>query len=190
MTEMETIKRAKLYMEKLANGINPIDDSVIPDEDVVNNVRLSRCFFYISGILGQIIDNGGIGEPPKKKKVPFTLSLEEKASFKPSSEPIPVSKLAKQIGALSNRENMEALRYTVIQNWLLSIGMLEETLDGNGKKAKRPTAEGERIGITLEARTGAQGMYFVVIYNQMAQHFVVDNLDAAVAYAKECKEGK
>ena len=33
MTELETLERAKMYMEKLANGINPIDDTVIPDED-------------------------------------------------------------------------------------------------------------------------------------------------------------
>ena len=31
MTELETLERAKMYMEKLANGINPIDGSVIPD---------------------------------------------------------------------------------------------------------------------------------------------------------------
>ena len=59
MTELETLERAKMYMEKLANGINPIDNSVIPDEDIVNNVRLSRCFFYVSDILRQVIENGG-----------------------------------------------------------------------------------------------------------------------------------
>ena len=45
MTELEKIKRAKMYMDKLANGINPIDETMVPDEDVVNNVRISRCFF-------------------------------------------------------------------------------------------------------------------------------------------------
>lgn len=40
-----------MYMEKLTNSINPIDGSKIPDEDVVNNVRLSRCFFYVADVL-------------------------------------------------------------------------------------------------------------------------------------------
>ena len=48
MTELETMERAKMYMEKLANGINPIDDSAVPEADIVNNVRLSRCFFYVA----------------------------------------------------------------------------------------------------------------------------------------------
>lgn len=48
MTELETLQRAQMYMEKLANGINPIDGSIVPEGDVVNNVRLSRCFFYVA----------------------------------------------------------------------------------------------------------------------------------------------
>ena len=44
MTELEKIERAKMYMDKLANGINPIDDTMAPDDDLINNVRLSRCF--------------------------------------------------------------------------------------------------------------------------------------------------
>ncbi|MBQ9769560.1 MAG: hypothetical protein IJW27_05085, partial [Clostridia bacterium] len=60
MTELEKIEYAKTFIDKLANGINPLDDSVINEEDIVNNVRLSRCFFFVSDILRQVIDNGGI----------------------------------------------------------------------------------------------------------------------------------
>ncbi len=51
MTELEKIERAKTYMEKLANGINPLDDTEAPDEDIINQVRLSRCFFFVSDVL-------------------------------------------------------------------------------------------------------------------------------------------
>ena len=46
MTELEKLERAKTYLEKLANGINPLDDTVVPDGDMINQVRLSRCFFF------------------------------------------------------------------------------------------------------------------------------------------------
>ena len=55
MTELEKMQRAKMYIDKLANGINPIDDAAAPENDVINNVRLSRCFFYVSDILRQVI---------------------------------------------------------------------------------------------------------------------------------------
>ena len=60
MTELEKMQRAKMYIDKMANGINPIDDAPAADSDMINNVRLSRCLFYVSDILRQVIDNNGI----------------------------------------------------------------------------------------------------------------------------------
>lgn len=71
MTELETLQRAKMYMEKLANGINPLDDTMIPDGEVVNQVRLSRCFFYVADVLRQVIDNGGVTAQKKSRKPPL-----------------------------------------------------------------------------------------------------------------------
>lgn len=53
MTEIEINARAQMYLEKLANGINPLTDEEVAENDVVNNVRISRCLFYSSGILKQ-----------------------------------------------------------------------------------------------------------------------------------------
>ncbi len=38
MTEAEKLQRAKLYMDKLANGIDPITDTEIPGDSILNNV--------------------------------------------------------------------------------------------------------------------------------------------------------
>ena len=51
MTELEKIQRAKMYIDKMANGINPITDEQTVDDDTLNNVRVSRCLFYVSDIL-------------------------------------------------------------------------------------------------------------------------------------------
>lgn len=58
-TELDTMKHAKEYIDKLANGIDPFTDKPVPDDDIINNVKLSRCFFYISGVLAKVIENGG-----------------------------------------------------------------------------------------------------------------------------------
>ena len=39
------------WISKLANGINPIDGSILPDSDIVNNVHISRCLFFVSNLL-------------------------------------------------------------------------------------------------------------------------------------------
>ena len=181
MTELEKIAYAKSFIDKLANGINPLDDTPIPDDDIANNVRLSRCFFYVSDILRQVYENGGVTKPKRASKIPFAVSLEQLEKFEYSAEPIPVSEIAKRIYAMADNENMEKVSYRQINQWLLNIGMLcLHDLDGK-KPVKRPTKEGNKIGITIETRMGRYGEYQVVLYNEEAQRFILDNLEAVVA---------
>ena len=106
MTELEKIERAKMYMDKLANGINPIDDTIAPDDDLINNVRLSRCFFFVSDVLRQVIENGGtkLAANKKPKKIPLEIPIEKRSQFAYSEVPIPASEIAKRINALADND--------------------------------------------------------------------------------------
>lgn len=181
MTDLETLECAKMYMEKLANGINPLDDSVIPEGDTVNHVRLSRCFFYVSDVLRQVIEGTALKPQKATKKAPFSLPMEDRAGFAYSETPIPISEISRRINALIP-ENMKSLTYRMIRDWLTSLELLADVQDGDGRITKRPTPRGESMGIHLETRNGRNGVYFVVVYNTAAQHFILDNLDAVVAY--------
>ena len=75
MTELEKMQRAKMYIDKMANGINPIDDVSAADSDMINNVRISRCLFYVSDILRQVIDNNGVIVKVKSSKKTTFLFL-------------------------------------------------------------------------------------------------------------------
>ena len=59
ITELEKMERAKMYIDKMAEGINPITNEYAPENDTINNVRISRCLFYVSEILEKVIANGG-----------------------------------------------------------------------------------------------------------------------------------
>lgn len=190
MTELETLERSKMYMEKLANGIHPITGAVLPDEDVINDVRLSRCFFYIADILRQVIEHGGV-VPQKKstaKKLAFSLPVEARSAVDLSPSPIPASEIARRINELIDQETMSKLSYRAITDWLISIELLEETVSSSKKLTKRPTPQGESLGIFLETRTGHRGPYVVALYTPAAQQFVVDNLDAIIEFERSEKE--
>lgn len=60
MTELETMIHAEFYIRKMADGINPITNEPAADCDMVNNVRITRCLYYVSDILRQVIDNDGV----------------------------------------------------------------------------------------------------------------------------------
>ncbi len=180
MTELEMLERAKMYMDKLANGVNPLDDALIPDNDVVNQVRLSRCFFFVSDVLRRVIENGGVDTKHHGKKIPFSLPYERRIAFSYSEVPVPISEIAKRINALKPSESMKNLNYSHITSWLMNTGMLQLQTTTDGKSTKRPTSAGNHIGITVEERAGTNGPYHVVVYDKEAQSFILDNLDAII----------
>ncbi|MBR4092694.1 MAG: hypothetical protein IKK32_07435 [Oscillospiraceae bacterium] len=184
MTELEKIAYAKMFIDKLANGINPLDDSKIPDGDIVNNVRLSRCFFYVSDILRQVIENGEKQSEPKPKRVPFAITQEQIEKYEFSETPIPVSKITDKINSLIDLKVMKKLSYRQITAWLLNINALCEKENAQGKLVKCPTEFGEEIGISTEFRPGKQGQYTVIVYNKKAQSFILDNIEVIIAFER------
>ena len=176
-TEIEKLQRAKLYIEKLANGIDPITDSPVGDNDCVNNVRIARCFFYISGILDGVIQNGGyVGKKPSVSKQKFNLTAEQLADFQYSEIPITISEITNRINAMV-KDDMTKLKSSSISSFLVENGILEEIELSNGKKRKVPTQKGSIFGITTEVRIGTYGPYHVNLYNDAAQHCIIDNMD-------------
>ncbi len=186
MTELEKIAYAKTFIDKLANGINPLDDSPIPDGDIANNVRLSRCFFYVSDILKQVIEHGGTTpvKPVKEKKKAFWLDRDAMCKLHGAEKPLSVSEIAEQINSLIDPETTKKLSAASIAKWLLQAGILEEVPIG-GKHRKTPTPQGRQLGIFTEERTGQYGTYTAVLYSTQAQQFVYDNLDAIVSWKNE-----
>ena len=180
MTELETIARAKMYIDKLANGINPLDDTAVAENDVVNNVRISRCLFFVSDTLRRVIENGGVVAASRARKNKFKITAEELENFEFSDRPIPISEITRRINDVADTENSTKLSHTTITSWLTEIGILNETINTAGKKRKRPTDEGAELGIFVEERMGQNGIYHVVVYNKSAQKFIVDNIPSIV----------
>ena len=98
MTELEKIQRAKMYIDKMANGINPITDEQTTDDYTLNNVRVSRCLFYVSDVLRQVIENiGNVGKQSKSGKQQFSITPKELSQFMLSSKPTPVREINSHI---------------------------------------------------------------------------------------------
>ena len=174
MTELEMIQRAKMYMEKLAQGIDPISDQEIPEDSVLNNVRLARCFFYVSGVLDQVIANGGnVKKTPKKN---FYVTEEELRRLNPSPEPIRITQFVELVMNAINDPDRKKLKTTTITDWLIEKGFLSKQADTDGKSKRLPTAMGEQIGLAVKLREGQYGTYQAVYYSSEAQRFVLDHL--------------
>ena len=180
MTEIETIARAQMYLEKLANGVNPLTNEEVADNDVVNNVRISRCLFYTAGILKQIVDNKGKFKVEMPDRAEFNITVEQLANYEYSERPISITEVTKRINALINTLYVKEIKSKEITEWLVEIGMLTNIVVNNNAR-KRPTSEGQNLGITTEERVNQYGTpYKGVFYNLNAQHFIIDNIHAII----------
>lgn len=181
MTEREKIAYAKIYIDKLANGINPLTDRQVPDSDIINNVKISRCLFYVSAVLRQAMEKEGQAQRKVKiVKAPFQPDYEARSMFQYSEVPISVSEITRRINELIRPEEMKKLNYKHIVDWLIQAGFLTLVTRNDGKVVRKPTDSGIQLGIATEQRHGSRGIYTVVVYNKEAQQFILDNLDAAI----------
>ena len=137
MTELDIMKHAKSYLDSLSQGIDPISGQPVPNDSVLNNVRLEKCFRYVSGVLEQVIANGGkvvSGAP-----VPFYITPEELQCISPAQEPLRISQLAKLITDAVDDPQRIPLRATVMTDWLLEKGFIEKRERPDGKFQRLPT---------------------------------------------------
>jgi hypothetical protein len=192
MTELERIAYARIYIEKLANGVNPLDDTPVGTDDIVNNVHVSRCLFFASDILRKVYENGGVTNKYQKYKktgkLPFSVTKEQLSTFKFSNVPVPLTDIINQINAMPVCEDMYKLKRKTVQDWLIEKGYISEFCDEKGRNTTRPTAQGNGVGIATEVRQGQYESYIVTLYNRQAQQLIIDNIGDIALHNNDAKE--
>ena len=180
---VEALKRAQMYIEKLSNGYNPITGDYLPDDTVLRNERLSRCFSYVAEVLKLVIDFGGVAAisaaaqgstPTVEQKIvlqPFGISLAQRRSVYLTDKPSDISTFTKNINNVIDANSMQKLKGVAFATWLFRMGFIEK--DGNSRK---PTPAGLSLGISTQIRQTNQ-----LIYSREAQQFLLDNIDEIIA---------
>ncbi len=170
--DKEKLRFATEWISKLANGVNPINDNTLSENDIVNNIHISRCLFYVANLL----ENIGTPKPRVRKQYELEFQLDQEAAAKVLiTEATGISIFVKEINMVIP-ENMRPLSVTQVTEWLVSVGYLEERQRNNGHKYKIPTELGTSIGITTIWKEGRQGGYLAVSYDSNAQNFILENL--------------
>lgn len=175
--DLKLVAHAKDYIDDLARGINPLTKEELREDDAVNQVRISRCLYYVSDVLEAILRNGGVRVILEAQ--PFEPENIDLSQFVFSEKPITVSVLVGQINELKPPA-MKKLKVTAVTNWLADHGFLRvETI--NNKNRKRPTQQGVNLGLVERENINEAGIkYFTVLYTPQAQQFILDNLASIV----------
>lgn len=170
--DQNKLKVAIDWINKLANGMNPLDGSALPDIDIVNNVHISRCLFYVSHLL----EDAGKKTSSRQKRYELEFQLTPEIVSKVYiAERTGIAMFVKEINKVIP-ENMQPLAASKVTQWLVLVGYLVEQQSSDGHKYKVPTELGTSIGMTSAWRDGSQGQYLAVSYDANAQHFILENL--------------
>jgi hypothetical protein len=182
MTELELTIRAKQVIDKLANGFDPYNNTELPDDVLLNDPRLIRCFYHVSKKLDEIISNGGeVGKRDEKNLPPFTITEEQKSKIAISETPLAITHFVDRINEAVDISVMKKCKTTVITEWLVEKGFFNEVVI-NDKRRKIVTGKCAAVGIFEEERQSFQGFtYRATLYSAEAQRFILDNLNEMFA---------
>ena len=174
MEEKEKIAIAQDWVRKLANGVNPINGSALNEDDIVNNIHISRCLLYVADLLGKYTEKRT--KVDYNRTVPFAASAISKEKYN-YVEAISISAFAREIKNLIPA-NMQMVNNKSFINWLLREGLLSETeADEKGRSYKVASDKGKEIGIYSEDREHNGGHYLITLYNREAQRYLLDHIE-------------
>ena len=176
MTEIEKIAYAKTFIDKLANGINPLDDTLIQDDSVVNNIRISRCFFFVSDILRNIINGDYVLDGKKLKKTKFKITKEQIDCYEFNTDNISLGEFIIKIYMLVDNKCLQRPKRDIIENWLIKNEYIEYRKNSDGKLTKVPSQKGRDAGIFLREKYKRNGLFYYITYSKEAQQLLLNNL--------------
>lgn len=176
----EELKLAANFFAKLSQGIDPLTNTKLLDDTVLNNRKYLQIFSYTEDALRYLINNNIDGRTFNAKP-DFHLSDLEKREIKISKDPISVSQIAYNINAMVVASLMRKIKATQITSWLTDLGYLQE--DQQGKTLHKVSSErATEIGIhTIKKMNKYNKVYYVSIYNENAQKFIIDNINEIFA---------
>lgn len=175
---MKKLETAIVYLQRIAEGNNPINNLPVEDDSVINNPNVIRCMFFVKDILEEVKRNDGyIGKKVRKSKK-LDFPIENVKSFV-YIEDKTITKLVEQINNGLDIITYNKLKYNQVTQWLRLNGFLQqEQSEELNRIVTVPTQKGLEVGIRSERRSRINGSeYMAVIYGKQAQEFIVQNIE-------------
>lgn len=161
------------YVERIADGCNPVNNSPFGEEDSLNNPHVIRCMYFIKDVLEEVRNNGGMIASTKEKTIliPFPVEILDQFTYR---EDMSITHVLNQIYEPVADLDVKKISVTKVTAALKEEGyLLDEPNPETGKTRKVPSVKGKELGIYMVEREYNGRMYQSVTYNKNAQEYVV-----------------
>ena len=175
MHDVRMLKRARLYVDAMSQGINPLTGEYASKDDVISQERVQRCMGYILTVLDDVLKTG-IGS----EKQEFHMTPAQKSQVLLSDNEIGVNDLAKRINSAIDTGFVKGVTGTKIATWLVRNGYLsEQTHESTTKRSVKVLNEKSMLlGIHERKKTKSSGeSYMQLVYTKSAQQFILEHID-------------
>ena len=176
--DMKKLETAIIYLKRIAEGNNPINNLPADEDSVLNNPNVVRCMFFVKEVLEEVKRNNGYigGRTRKSRKLDFPIEKLKEFSYK---EDKAISRLVEQINEPLDKDVFQKLSYKMVVQWLKQNDFLKEEYSQElQKNVTMPTEKGVKFGIYAERRVNSRGVeYARVMYNQQAQTYIIQNME-------------
>ena len=194
MDKVLKIERAKMYLDLLSKGIDPVSGQRITSDPGFPNEKIKNCFTFITEILNEYVelnrkverleDDNDSNKVVVMKKLKFAVTDEQCSKIKLSEKPITVMSFMKNINSVIDNDTMTRLTSTRLNKWLINRGLFyaSKTQIIVNKTVYKPSELADGIGIFEEEyvnkRSGEVKMRIKLSPN--AQLFILDNIQEII----------
>lgn len=175
--DKKTLETAIIYVKRLAEGNNPINNQPMEEDTVLNNPNVIRCMYFVREVLEEVYNNNGA----TKKKAEKTASAietfpREVLSQYSYREDKSIQNIISQIYEPVRSKGLKMLSGKVINDRLMANGYITEVYSEEfNKNVKVPTEKGIKVGMRAE-RVEYPGRTFIsIFYNKEGQEFLIAN---------------
>ena len=192
--QQELIRRAKVYIKMLMDGIHPVTGERLTASPF-DDEKVRRCFSFVSYILDEHstcldIDAVIADEESEQnvtviaKKREFTLTPEQCDSIALSKKPLTVTSFMKNINSVIDATTTEKLTSTRINKWLVKKGLYVTTKVPTvvNKNVHKPSELANSLGIIEEeiVDTITGEIKSQIKFSESAQLFIIENLSEII----------
>ncbi|HZJ99836.1 MAG TPA: hypothetical protein VFC79_07505 [Tissierellaceae bacterium] len=173
LNDIEKIEKAKIIIQKIANGTNPINGEAIEGDILLNDPRISRCLYFVSEVLDNVIK----GNYSNRNIREFVITEQQKLNVVFTDGNIGVNEIAKCINQQINTLLSKKTSGAAINNGLKRMGILSEAISTEGKKRTTTNENSHVYGFQLERRNYNGNEYDMVAIDDKGKKFILDNIE-------------
>ena len=176
VVDTEKLETAIIYLQRITEGNNPVNNMPADEDSVINNPNVRRCMEFVKDVLEELKQNDGyIGRKPRSRKIKYPLEVLENFQYTGDKT---ITKFVEQLNDLVDITEFKKISFNPILAWLKDNGYLENgNIEGRTSKCTMVTEKGHEIGIMSEIRiNNREGKYVYILYGKSAQEFIVSKL--------------